>query len=480
MIATYTLPQGRINLAVISQPVQGRITIDLRHATEQPTPGQPGKQVGEIFFTTLVGASPMLIVSLGSADKVMPEIYRQAGGTLASYLLKNKVTDSQIALDLFKGGADSAELKAFLEGLLLGEFRFARYKNNSEDSAAVTISLTCDDDGSTVEKLVQHVQKITAAVNLSRDWAHEPANVINPVSLADRVKELASANNLKVTILDDQDLERMGAGAIHAVGKGSKTPSRLIIMEYPGTSENVDPVIVIGKAITFDTGGYSIKGSDNVQGMKYDKSGAMTAIATVIAAAQLGLKNPVTAVVAAAENMISGEAYRPDDIIRSLSGKTIEIISTDAEGRLVLADALTYTQKNLKPKAMIDLATLTGGVVIALGKVRAGLMSNNDNLADALFKAGENVYERLWRMPLDEAYFEQIKGDDADIRNSGGREASTIIGGTFLNQFVDPSVPWAHIDIAGVATTSKDLPYCQKGATGFGVRLLIDYLKSLE
>jgi leucyl aminopeptidase len=213
--------------------------------------------------------------------------------------------------------------------------------------------------------------------------------------------------------------------------------------------------------------------------MKYDKCGALAVIAAVVAAASLGLKTRVIGVVAAAENMVSGESYRPDDILTTLSGKTVEIISTDAEGRLVLADALTYAARNLKPRAMVDFATLTGGCVVALGKVRAGLMSNDDGLANALFAAGETTHERLWRLPLDDDYDQQIKGDDGDIKNSGGREASAIIGGMFLKNFVTPEIPWAHVDIAGTATTDKNTAYCQKGATGFGVRMVVEYLKSL-
>jgi leucyl aminopeptidase len=178
--------------------------------------------------------------------------------------------------------------------------------------------------------------------------------------------------------------------------------------------------------------------------------------------------------------MISAGAYRPDDILTSLSGKTIEIVTTDAEGRLVLADGLTFTQRTYKPRAIIDMATLTGGVVVALGRVRAGMLTNNDRLAEDLFKAGEATHERLWRLPLDEDYFNQIKGDDADIKNSGGREAHPVIGGVFLQQFIEDDQPWAHLDIAGVADSPKDLPYTQKGATGFGIRLIIHYLENLR
>ena len=214
--------------------------------------------------------------------------------------------------------------------------------------------------------------------------------------------------------------------------------------------------------------------------MKYDKCGGVTVIATLLAASRLELKTPVIGIISAAENMVSETAYRPDDIITTMSGKTVEIVTTDAEGRLVLADALTYAQQNFAPQSMIDLATLTGGVVTALGRVRAGIMSNNPALVVSLVESGDRTWERLWELPLDDEYLLATKGDDADLKNSGGREGHAIMGGIFLKQFVADAIPWAHLDIAGVADSPKDLPYAHKGATGFGVRLLIDYLQNLE
>jgi leucyl aminopeptidase len=216
-------------------------------------------------------------------------------------------------------------------------------------------------------------------------------------------------------------------------------------------------------------------------GMKYDKCGAMAVIGTLVAASKLEVQTPIVGVLAASENMISNVSYRPNDILKTLSGKTIEVISTDAEGRLVLCDALAYAQQNFNPRAIIDLATLTGGVVTALGSTRAGLFSNGDELANALFAAGEATHERLWRLPLDEEYFEIIKSTDADMKNSAGIvKASPIVGAIFLKQFVNDETPWAHLDIAGVSDWDKEMPYCPAGASGFGVRLLVEYLRGLE
>jgi leucyl aminopeptidase len=468
------------------------ITVNLKSATDYTglvvspalapeivTLETPGKEVGEI---RMLGGKAVL--SFGAQNKLSAEIIRRAGGTLAKWLTKNNVSSAGLELDLLLGTGmpPATTITAFTEGVLLGAFNFGIYKSGENDKPTTLSFLVGSHAGIAEADLQAFIQKaaITAeAVNLSREWAHEPPNVINPVTLAERVQKIAADVGLKCTVLDDRQLEEMGAGSIVAVGKGSNTPSRLIILEHTGTAGG-KPVALVGKALTMDTGGYSLKTSEGIVGMKYDKSGGMTVIATMMAVAKLGLATPVVGVIAAAENMISGGAYRPNDILKALNGKTIEVISTDAEGRLVLADALTYTERTFQPRAMIDIATLTGAVVIALGSNRAGLLSSNDDLAGALFNSGEKTFERVWRLPLDEEYFEQIKGDDSDIKNSGGRKAGSIIGGMFLKQFVTDATPWAHLDIAGVMEAEKDLPYCVKGGMGFGVRLFLDYLNSLE
>lgn len=464
-------PASRITIALATeQAAPGPLTVVFQPAPDQPALGLPGVQAGDI---TLVSPD-RAVVSLGKAEKITPEIIRQAGGLLSRWLLQNRVQAADIDTTPL---ADFGGIPALAEGLYLGAFRFERYKKSDKDQATVSVTLTGAPQD--IAAQLNQVEIVTSAVNLARDWAHEPANVINPVTLAERASSVAAKYGLKFSVLDDGQLEALGAGAIVAVGKASKTPSRLIVLEHSGQNPEEAPIVLIGKGLTFDTGGYSLKDVTNIQTMKYDKSGALDVIAALSAAARLNLPQRVIGVIGAAENMISGEGYRPDDILTTLSGKTVEIISTDAEGRLVLADCLTYAQQTFKPRLMVDLATLTGGAVVALGRVRAALLSNNDTLADALYRAGERTYERLWRMPLDEEYFKAIKSDDADIKNSGGREASCISGGMFLKQFVEDSVPWAHLDIAGTADSTKDGPYTPKGGTGFGVRLLIDFLQNL-
>jgi len=462
----------------------GEAIFSFAFAPEKSKFGQVGKEVGDISPLKQTTEKTFTAkVSLGDRQKVNTDTFRCAGAALARWLQKNNATEAGVDVSEVSSLGGDGALGALIEGIQLGSYRFDYYKTANEKPLLTTVTLLTKSDENALQKLISKKTILTDAVCLARNWAHEPANVINPVTLAEWIEQLADQHSLKCTVIDDKQLEKMGAGAILAVGKGSKTPSRLIILEYAGLPEKKGsaPVALVGKALTFDSGGYSIKGSDHIVGMKYDKCGALAVVATLVAASEMKLKTPVVGIIGAAENMVSQEAYRPDDILTSLSGKTIEIVSTDAEGRLVLADALTYAQREFKPAAMIDLATLTGGVIVALGYVRAGIMANDENLARKLIASGEKTRERLWQLPLDEEYFEIIKSVDADMLNcSNGRTASTITGGIFLQQFVDAQTPWAHLDIAGMANSEKELPYSPKGASGFGIRLLIDYLESLE
>jgi len=474
---SFSFHQNQVAVQPTSLPMPaGELVIRFHSAAEQPASGITAGPIGEVSLVIEDG-QPVLLVSLGKPEKLIIDTYRQAGGKLADWLVKHPTRQASLDAELI----GNEELASFCEGVLLNAFRFERYKQKDAVDLC-TIFIRAENRLTDATRIVTHANLLVEAVNLQRDWAHEPANRINPVSLAERAVELAETLGIKCTILDDQELNAMGAGAITAVGKGSQTPARMIVMESPGRGKGMGtlPVTLVGKAITFDTGGYSLKDPINIRDMKYDKCGGLNVLAIMKAAVDLQLETPLIGVVCAAENMISGGAYRPDDILTSLSGKTIEIITTDAEGRLVLADGLTYVQRNFKSRSVIDMATLTGGVVTALGRVRAGLMSNDDGLAAQLTAAGEATHERLWRLPLDEDYFAQIKGDDADIKNSGGKEAHPVIGGMFLKQFVEEGTIWAHLDIAGVADVPKDMPYSQKGATGFGIRLIVKYLEGLE
>jgi leucyl aminopeptidase len=395
-----------------------------------------------------------LLVSLGSRDKLSSERVRRAGRVAARWLTEAGKPAAGVQVSFLEQIGVAGAVNAFCEGLLLGAFRFDRHKSVEAIGEPTTVHILADDNLKHVEQVVARSSGIVAGANLARELAHEPPNIINPLTLAEGAQQLASEKGLKCSVLGEKELTEMGANAILSVGLGSKTPSQMIILEYPGAGEKIGtaPVVIAGKAITFDTGGYSLKDTTGIVGMKYDKCGGAAVLGIMGAVADLELETPVVGMVAAAENMISPDAYRPNDIIKTLSGKTVEII-----------------------------ATLTGGIVVALGSVRAGLFSNDDTLAEALMTAGERTGEKVWRMPLDDEYFELIRGDDSDFKNSSGkRKAHPIVGGIFLKQFVSDAVPWAHLDIAGVDNVTTELPYAPIGATGFGVRLLVDYLSGLD
>ncbi|MCP4247113.1 MAG: leucyl aminopeptidase [bacterium] len=468
---------------------KGPITLTPAYAgTIKAGPGVPkplagirvGKDVGELTHVRSGGPSggDAVVVSLGDSKECVTDTFRRAGGAMARWLIKSETASAGVDAALVESKGPEA-LTALTEGFVLGAFSFDEHKSKPPKRKATTVTLLLGRFGKSEQVRVERAVAVSEAANTARRIAHRPPNVLHPVALAAAAKKVAAANRLKCTVLDEKQMQRLEMGALLAVGQGSDAPSRLIVLEYPGQKAG-KPVVLVGKAVTFDTGGYSIKTKDGILGMKYDKCGGTAVLGAMEAVAALTPRVPVVGIIGAAENMISGGAYRPDDIITTMSGKTVEIVSADAEGRMVLCDALTYAQRKYKPRAIIDLATLTGGVVVALGSRRGGLFCNHDALSDALYESGERTHERLWRLPIDDDYLEGIKGTDSDLRNSGGRDAHAVLGAMFLKQFIEPSTRWAHLDIAGVATTDKDQAYCPKGATGFGVRLLADYIERLR
>jgi leucyl aminopeptidase len=363
--------------------------------------------------------------------------------------------------------------------LAIGGFDFDRHKSKKATAQQSVKINVVTNSKSEISSEINRAVIVGETLDMARDWIHEPANIINPQTLEDRCFYAAKKFGLSCKVVQYDELIKMGAGGLTAVGRGSQVKPRMIILEYHSGGSK-QPISLVGKAITFDTGGYSLKGVDYIKGMKYDKGGGISVLATIIAAARLKLNTNIVAVIPTAENMISGDAYRPDDILTLLDGITVEIATTDAEGRLILADALTYTQRTHNPMAIIDIATLTGGVKIALGTVRAGLLSNSDKLAETVFTLGETIGEKVWRLPMDDEYFDLIKGDDADMKNAGAREASTIVGGIFLKQVVNASIPWAHLDIAATGESENETAWCSKGPTGFGIRLMLKTVEELS
>lgn len=461
-------------------------------------------EVGGISHTAASGTfRRVLIVSLGDAERLDAARVRSAAAAAARWIISEKLPRVAVWI----GGLALPEQDALAEwtiGMALAGFRFTELRTE-EKKAPPRVQVDLLDDAGAgappaaarrgrsaaqkgaatrraaadgLQRRVEHALVEADAVNYCRRIAHLPANVIHPGTLAEEARRAARDVGLKCTVMGPADLKRMKMGGLLAVGRGAETPPCLIQLEHRGNPRARGVHVLVGKAITFDTGGYSIKTNEGMLTMKFDKCGGCAVLATMWAVARLGLPCNVVGLIAAAENMISAEAYRPGDILTMMSGKTVEIISTDAEGRLVLADALWYAQEQFEPASLIDLATLTGGVRTALGTAAAGLMSNDDALAGQLGEAGRRVHERLWRLPLWDDYRELIKAQDCDIKNSAGKpEAHAIVGGMFLKEFLKPGIAWAHLDIASVATRDDAKLPTGKGATGFGVRLLLEFLR---
>lgn len=312
---------------------------------------------------------------------------------------------------------------------------------------------------------------------MARDLVNQPGNIKSPEYMATQAAEMATAAGLKCMVLDRAQLKTEGCGALLAVGQGSVREPRLIVLEYLGGNPGEKPLALVGKAVVFDSGGLSLKPGEKMDEMKSDMAGGAAVLGTMAAAAGLKLPVNLIGIIPAVENLPSGTAYRPGDILTSLSGKTIEVLNTDAEGRLILADALTYAAR-FAPRAVIDLATLTGACIIALGNHTTAVLGTDQALIDRLRQAGEETGERLWQLPLWEEYDEQIKSEVADVKNTGGRPAGTITAAAFLRKFVPEGCPWAHLDIAGPSWEEKGGGYLPLGATGVGVRLLIRYLEA--
>ncbi len=367
-------------------------------------------------------------------------------------------------------------LQSVLEGLSLGSYKFDSYLSENKRTLPNISVYYPKLKTEKINSVIAFTNKLIKNVFLARDLQNTPASDLYPETLAGKVKSLAKKNSkVKVKVFGYDEIKRRKMGGLDAVGKGSERKPKFIIMEYFGAERKKAPYVIIGKGVTFDSGGISIKPASGMWEMKGDMSGAATTIAVLFAAAELKLKVNLVGLVPAAENMPSGSSMRPGDIIRTASGKSIEIDNTDAEGRLILADALEYAAR-YKPKAVIDLATLTGACVVALGQFASGLFTHDDELSRKLVKASNLTGERTWRLPLWDDYHLLIKSDFADVKNVGGRWGGAITAACFLEKFVDEKYTWAHIDIAGPAFAEENISYTSKTMTGYGVRLLIQFL----
>jgi leucyl aminopeptidase len=352
---------------------------------------------------------------------------------------------------------------------MLVDYRFEKYKKEDIKRQLKSITIL---SGKDLDKQIKWTEAITSATHLARDLVNTPSNDLTPSEL---VKIARSQKKISVQVVDNKQSEKLGMGAFISVSKGSTEPAKFIVMTYK--KKNIKPVVLIGKSITFDSGGISLKPSMGMEKMKYDMAGGAAVMGVMKAVSEMNLPLHVVAVLPATENLPGGSASKPGDVVKTIDGKTIEIISTDAEGRLALADAIGYSKK-LRPAAIIDIATLTGACSIALGNEAIAMFDNDDKLSDKMKKASDETGERVWQMPLYDEYKDYITSDIADLKNSAGRSGSLVTAGYFLKEFAG-NTPWVHLDIASTAWTEKDRPYIPKGATGIGVRLLLQFLKYL-
>jgi leucyl aminopeptidase len=426
------------------------------------------------------GNSWVLIVGLGKSKQLSLERMRQLAGTAAKVARARGFT--QLALPVLRErsiGSPSDVAQALTEGTQLGLYRYDRLRQLPAHEKrrrvdAATLVVERPSDVGPAKRAVEKGEILADAVSLARDLINGPSNLVTPTYLANTARSIAKQFRLKCTVIPFAQLKRRGFGGIVGVAQGSNHPAQFIVLDYNPRAKKT--FALCGKGITFDTGGISIKPSSKMEQMKYDMSGAAAVLGTIQAAARLKLPLHIVGIIAATENMPSGTAQKPGDVVKTLSGKTIEVINTDAEGRLVLSDCLHYA-KRFKPDCVVDLATLTGACVVALGAEAIGLMTKDERIASRINQAGKETFERVWRLPLWDEYREQLKSDVADIKNvTDTGQAGTITAAKFLEEFAE-GLPWAHLDIAGTAWIEREKPYIPKGAVGLGVRLLINLME---
>ncbi|RZN16877.1 leucyl aminopeptidase [Bradyrhizobium sp. Leo121] len=414
----------------------------------------------------------LIVVGTGKASALKERDFLKFGGVAAGKL--NAATDTvTVIAELAEGAMKAEQAAAIASGIRLRAYKFDRYKTKKKDGeneqvrADVSIAV---DDVAAARKAFAPDASIVEGVVIARDLVNEPPNVLYPEEFARRASQLRKIG-VDVEVLDVKAMTKLGMGALLGVAQGSARPGRVVIMRWNGGKKSEQPVAFVGKGVCFDTGGISIKPAGSMEDMKGDMGGAACVVGLMHALAARKAKVNAVGAIGLVENMPDGNAQRPGDIVKSMSGQTIEIINTDAEGRLVLADVLWYVAKKFKPKFMVDLATLTGAIMVALGTEHAGLFSNNDELADRLIKVGQETGERVWRMPLGSEYDKLIDSQFADMKNTGGRHGGSITAAQFLQRFVD-GTPWAHLDIAGTAMGAPKTDINQSWGSGYGVRLL--------
>jgi leucyl aminopeptidase len=438
-----------------------------------------GKEGETALLYADLAAPRLLLVGLGDRSSFTLDKVRRAAATAARRARALGVREAAFALPSLESVEGAA--RAAAEGATLGLYRFTRYKSGGGETKDAEADRDLDDfdlvlDGAADEAAASRAAgvgaKVAAATLLARDLANEPSNTATPEYLAAKAREIAGRYGMVVEVLDRAGIEEEGLAGLATVGRSAENEPRFIVLEHRNGGDGA-PIVLVGKAVTFDSGGISIKPSSGMEDMKFDMSGGAAVLGAMEAVGALDLPLNVVALVPATENLPGGSAFKPGDVLRLHSGKTVEILSTDAEGRLILADALSYARR-YEPAAVVDCATLTGACRVALGDHASGLMGNDEDLIAEVQAAGETTGERAWPLPLFDEYTEQIRGDVADIKNSGGRYGGALTAGAFLKEFAD--YPWAHLDIAGTAYGKKGNAYTPKGATGIPARLLVEFL----
>jgi leucyl aminopeptidase len=437
-------------------------------------------QVSLVYTRGSLPTKRIVLVGLGKQGEFDLEKLRGAFAKAMQHLRASNIKKAATSIDFgFLPGRKDEVAQAVAEGALLGLYQYAPFKTidreNLKDVEQLTI-VAEKSDFAVIEAAVEQARAIARAVYFTRDLVGAPSNRMTPAILAEEAARIATGNAVSFTVFDEAGLRELGMNLLLGVASGSNEEPRFIVLEYNGGRKKAAPIVLVGKGITFDSGGICIKPADKMDEMKTDMAGAGAVMGAIMACAELRLPLNIVGLIPATENMPGGTALKPGDVVTSYSGKTVEVINTDAEGRLILADALAYAS-NYKPAAIIDLATLTGACIIALGDDVTGMFGTDDSLKSELREAARETGELVWELPLWESYHEKVKSDIADYKNHGGRPASAIIAAAFLSKFVGDS-PWVHLDIAGPAWSDKDKPYIPKGASGTGVRLLVEFLRN--
>ena len=437
---------------------------------------------GKLSVIPTIGTSTrrILLAGLGKKENFTNDTIRFVSGKIAQKAKELKLKEFTIIAPPSSLIEPISSVSQIVEGCKMSLYKFEKYKSKKENTIPnLTILISKSEK---ISNAIKNAVVVSEGVIYTKSIANLPPNECTPTTLANFARIIAKKNNMKCNIISKTDLKKRGFGGITAVGQGSKNEPKLIILEHNRGSKNEKPIVLVGKAVTFDTGGISLKPGEKMDEMKFDKCGGCTVIGIMKAVSELKLPINLVGIIPSVENMPGGEAYRPGDIIKLYNGKTAEILNTDAEGRIILADALSYGEKQYSPKAIIDFATLTGACIIALGTNIAGIVSNNEKLTEKIIESSKRTTEEIWNLPLNDDYMDMIKSDVADMKNVGiGRAAGTITAAAFLRNAIE-NTPWVHIDIAGVAWTqvaTKEKPYNPKGATGFGVRLILDYLQKI-